>query len=874
MPKKERLRQQRVQRNWRQQEVADQLGVALVTVQRWERGYQEPSAYYRVKLCALFGTSAQELGLLEALQPPAPEKSEARDTVQPGTSPSEEIALWTVPYARNPYFTGRHDLLDQLMQQFSPQEAGQPTSLRQAALTQTQAIKGMGGVGKTQIAIEYAYRSHEQERYTHTLWINAASEEAILASFVTLTDFLPTDVSNGETDQCKLVAAIIRWLEQHAQPWLLIFDNADDLSLIPSYLPSRGNGSILLTTRANAVGALASSVEVDCLGLMEGTQLLLRRAQRFVYVSAEEIDEATNIVVALAHFPLALDQAGAYIEETGCSIYDYFQLYQKHRYALLARRGKQATHYPESVATSWSLSFERIEQKNPAAAELLRLCAFLAPDHIPEELLTEGAPYWPPVLQDAAADRFAFNDMLEALLAYSFVKRLSENRLLSIHRLVQVVQMERMTPQEQRLWAERVVLAVNAVFPRDPKDEVAVWPQCQRYLEQVLACNTLIEEHQLLLPEAAEVLERTGIYLCERALYTLAEPLYQRALRIREQQVGETHPQVAIALNGLAQLYYEQGKYAEAESLRQRALRILEQQAGEMHPHQMVIALNGLAFVYAEQGKYAQAELLYQRALRIWEQQVGSEHPQKAYLLHGLAFVYAEQGKYVEAELLYQQALRIREQQLGLEHLRVAYSLNNLAFVYARQEKYVEAELLYQRALRIREQQLGLEHLKVAIVLNGLAQLYYEQGKYVEAELLYQRALRIWEQQVRSEHPQAAIALHGLANLYVEQGKYAQAEPLYQRALCIREQYLEPEHSKTADVLHDFAGFQQAQGKTREAAFMYQRALVIRERVFGSDHHMTTKTRERLQAVLAVLGGTEEAAQEGGSATALRHRQR
>src|SRR5207245_6839552 len=142
----------------------------------------------------------------------------------------------------------------------------------------------------------------------------------------------------------------------------------------------------------------------------------------------------------------------------------------------------QATHYPESVATSWSLSFERIEQKNPAAAELLRLCAFLAPDRIPEELLTEGAPYWPPVLQDAAADRFAFNDMLEALLAYSFVKRLSENRLLSIHRLVQVVEMERMTPQEQRLGGERVVLAVDTVVPGDTKDEVAYRPQCKRSL--------------------------------------------------------------------------------------------------------------------------------------------------------------------------------------------------------------------------------------------------------------------------------------------------------------------------------------------------------------------------------------------------------
>src|SRR6266566_2916267 len=823
MSKNERLRQSRIERNWRQQDVADQLGVALVTMQRWERGYQQPSAYCRVKLCALFGLSARELGLLEALPSPAPAESEVGDAVQADATPSGQIALWTVPYARNPHFTVRDDLLDQLMQQFSPQEAGQPTSIRQAALTQSRAIKGLGGVGKTQIAVEYAYRAHEQGRYTHTLWINAASEEAILTSFVALINFLPAFGPGGETDQRKLVAALIRWLEQCIQPWLLIFDNADDLSFIPSYLPARGNGSLLFTTRAAAVGALASSVEVDCMSLMEGTQLLLRRAQREASASDSEIDAATTLVVALAHFPLAIDQAGAYIEETGCSLHDYFQIYQKHRYALLARRGKQAAHYPESVATTWSLSFQHVEETNPAAAELLRLCAFLAPDHIPEELLIQGAPYWPAALQQGVADHLSFNQLLETLLSFSLVKRLSEDHLLSIHRLVQVVQLERLSPGEQRQWAERLVRAVHGVFPRDPKDEVAVWPQCQRYMEQVQACDTLIGEHHLLLPEAAELLERTGTYLCERALYSLAEPLYLRALRICEQRVGETHPQVAIALDGLAQLYYEQGKYTQAELLRQRALRILEQQVvGEMDPHQMVIALNGLAFVYAEQGKYAQAKLLYQQALRIWEQQVGSEHPQKAYLLHGLAFVYAEQGKYVEAELLYQQALRIREQQLGLEHLRVAYSLNNLAFVYAKQEKYVEAELFYQRALRI------------------------------------------WEQQVRSEHPQAAIALHGLANLYVEQGKYAQAEPLYQRALCIREQYLEPEHSKTADVLHDFAGFQQAQGKTREAAFMYQRALVIRERVFGSDHHMTTETRERLQAVLAVLGGTEEAAQEGG----------
>ena len=242
--------------------------------------------------------------------------------------------------------------------------------------------------------------------------------------------------------------------------------HADDLSLVQPYLPRRGNGHILLTTRAHAVGTLASSVEVDTMGIMEGTHLLLRRAHRFSASSPEEIDEAINVVIALAQFPLAIDQAGAYMEETGCSLHDYLLLYQKHRFALLARRGKQATHYPESVATTWSLSFAQVERSNPAAAELLHLCAFLAPDHIPEELLIGGASHWPPALGEAVTNLLSFNQMLETLLAFSLVKRLSEERMLSIHRLVQAVQMDRMEAQTQRAWSEQVVHAVQTVFPK------------------------------------------------------------------------------------------------------------------------------------------------------------------------------------------------------------------------------------------------------------------------------------------------------------------------------------------------------------------------------------------------------------------------
>jgi len=716
--------------------LAERLGASRRAVTDWEGGLSYPKAERLKQLIALgmlqhafaAGREEQEIRALwkaahqkvlldedwlqEVLRQPsslttlAGEPPAARG--QDGAASSAELALWTVPYARNPHFSGRGDLLDQLRQQFAPSQADQPATLRRAVLTQAQVIKGLGGIGKTQTAIEYAYRAREQGRYTHTLWIAAGSEEALLASFAALAELLPGVAPGAESDQRKLVAAAGRWLEHCQQPWLLLVDNADDLSLVQPYLPLQGNGSVLLTTRASAAGWLASSLEVDAMGVLEGAELLLRRAGRFAGATDEEINEAANLVVALAQFPLALDQAGAYLEETGCSLADYRELYQSHRQVLLSRRGRQATGYPASVATTWSLSFEQVEQTNPAAAELLRLCAYLSPDHIPEELLTQGAPCWPPALQQAVANRFRFNQMLETLLAFSLVKRLLEHRLLSIHRLVQAVQLERMELQEQRQWAERVVRAVNAVFPHDPQ-EVDTWPACQRYLEQAQASDTLIGQYQLLLPEAAAVLDRTGLYLHERALYRLAEPLLRRALHMREQLLGETHPDVALSLQGLATLYWEQGKPDEAEPLFLRALGVWQAQPGS-EPPLMAYSLHNLASLYWGQGKYAEAEPLFRRALRIWEEQLGPEHPDVAFGLWGLARISARQGRASQAEALFARALALRERHLGELHVRTAQVLHDFAGFQHGQGRAREAAVLYQRALTTRQRLLGPDH--------------------------------------------------------------------------------------------------------------------------------------------------------------------
>jgi tetratricopeptide (TPR) repeat protein len=171
------------------------------------------------------------------------------------------------------------------------------------------------------------------------------------------------------------------------------------------------------------------------------------------------------------------------------------------------------------------------------------------------------------------------------------MKRLVEEQALSIHRLVQAVQRDRMEVETQRQWAERAVRAINAVFPNNPQD-IAAWPNCLRYLNQAQACHALIEHYRLAFVDAASVLNRTGLYLKGHALYTIAEPLYQHSLAIKDQQLGPEHPSTATSLNNLALLYRAQGRYSEAESLYRRALAICEQEFGREHPSTQTVREN------------------------------------------------------------------------------------------------------------------------------------------------------------------------------------------------------------------------------------------------------------------------------------------
>lgn len=854
-----RLIEERKQRNWSQQEVADRIGTTQNNVSRWELGLTTPGAYFSAKLCELFGKSTQELELLPVIAShDGSFQRQARDGAQE-TEPVEDApeaatlaipCYWHVPYARNPFFTGRDSVLQQLHLTLHRERA--------ATLSQSYALSGLGGIGKTQTAIEYAYRYAND--YTAVLWVNAETGEQIASSFVAFAELLHLP-EKGESEQKRVISAVTHWLTAHDQ-WLLIFDNVEDTQVIKGFVPPTRSGALLFTSRKQALGIGTHTLDLEKMLPAEGLRFLLHRARLLDPACPLDLLEsgdraaAREIVSLMDGLPLALDQAGAYIEATCCSLADYLSLLRATPLRLLDERETYAEH-PQSVTRTFVLAFEQLEQKHPQAAELLMGCSFLAPAAIPETLFLEGATHLGPAFEAMAADPLQFQAAMKALLSYSLIQRQAATHTLTIHRLVQAVLQGRLPKAAQHFWARRLIHTMSLLFPAK-RTLVHYWQQCEQLLPHALVGIALGDQWDTDVVDRVALINRVATYFWNRAQLTEAEALLQRALSLCESALGSEHLQTADSLLGLANIFLHQGKYEMAEQLYLRNLYILERTLGPEHLR-VATPLNNLACLYLEQGRYGEVEALYQRAFHIRKQALTEEHPLVASSCANLATLYQELGKYEEAETLFARALVIAEQTLGPEDPQVAFPLAGLATIFLKQGKYSRAETLFARALLLRQQTLGPEHPLLADMLNGLATLYRELGKYEKAEEFYQRAVHIRQEGLGAEHPEIAEPLYGLATLYRELGKYEKAEVLYQRAFSLREKGCSAFHPLLAEPLYGLARLYSEQKQYERAEMLYQRALRIWEQALGSDHPRVSDAIHGLAHLASMRNCQEEA---------------
>jgi tetratricopeptide (TPR) repeat protein len=672
-----------------------------------------------------------------------------------------------------------------------------PTSTR----ARCAVVHGMGGIGKTSLAVEYVFRY--RDGYWGVWWCAEATRIGVLTSLAALGEAL--DLAPARTDNIEKAAKeTLRFLSQRPGIFLLVYDNVPDPSEIDGLLPD-GGASVLITSRFSDWGELADEVPLLVLREAEGVALLEHRAGR------QDSAGAAILVEALGYLPLALEHAAAFCKRTQTSFADYASKAE----ALIAKVPRGESH-PRSIAATFELAIAEAIKQSPAARPLLSYLALCSPERIPMALVEGGV------------ENEQLPEALAALAEISLVKHDpfdDGTAAVTVHRLVQMVA-RASTPHDDALAARRnLALMLSEIYPSDGATNPKSWPVCARLTPHFLFSRLYVEKHleevwgqifgESIWPlTSAQLDDRAGGYFQGRGAYSLAEPLYRAALDLFEKMHGPEHPTTAVSLSKLAGVLRSQGDLAGARPLFERALAIQESALGPEH-QDTAVTLNNIAHLLWTQGDLAGARPLFERALGIFER--AGDDPLTTLAIHNIASVLRDSG-----------------------HLG-------------------EARPLFERSLSIRERLDGPESLAVAISLTGLASLSKLEGNFSQAQSLYERAFAINKKELGPDHPDTASSARDLAEILQWQGKLAEARPLYERALAANEKSFGPEHPNTNYTRYYFASLLVAMRCPTEALPLAQAALEALEKAVGSNAGRTKEAAIVTSAALDALGRTDEA---------------
>jgi len=808
-----------------------------------------------------------------ALRRHANAEPSARHPIAAGTS------IFRVQRKHNRHFVGRDQLLAKLRQALI---TGQHAAL-------TQAITGLGGVGKTQLAAEYAY-NHRKD-YEIVWWVPAEDPVAAISGLAELADDLglPEKV---EPDLDRKKDAVLRWLSDRER-WLLIFDNAKEPRDLAPCLPDSPGGHVIVTSRNPNWGEVAEPLPVHSLEQPDATQYLLERTHK------KEPDAAKRLARELGGLPLALAQAAAYIEASAKSIADYLELFLNCRERLWKRErapedwGKDKPEHEQNLVTTISINLDAIEQATPAAVGLMNLVAFLDPDQIPLDMLIAGAKYIPNKLAAALSNPVDFDEAIAALRSYSLVD--VSGRSLSVHRVVQQIVHDRLArrvvarnhqssdpapdPSPQplspaagergrgegsvvasnhptsptRSYAAAAVKIVNDAMPEDSLTNLASWPIIKELLPHAKESATHAERLGIEPAATGRLLNEVGLYLRIRAEFVEARNVLERAVRIGEQAFGPDHPNVASIVNNLGGVLRALGDLAGARQAFERALKFDEQAFGPDHP-KVAIRVNNLGSVLRDLGDLPGARRAYERALKIDEQAFGPDHPNVASIVNNLGLVLLDLGDLPGARRAFKRALKIDEQAFGPDHPNVARDVNNLGRVLQDLGDLPGARQAIERALKIDEQAFGPDHPEVATDVNNLGRVLQDLGDLPGARRAFERALKIDEQAFGPDHPNVAIRVNNLGGVLHELGDLSGARQAWERSLEIDEKVFGPDHPKLAIRLKKLGRVRRFLGDLPGSKQAYERALGIFRKSFGDDHENTKRVRGNLAAVNKLIG--------------------
>ncbi|RYP66411.1 hypothetical protein DL771_007820 [Monosporascus sp. 5C6A] len=704
-------------------------------------------------------------------------KREIADAISRDDAPNRQGAkdrTWMVPFEQNPSFTGREFELESLRQMLF-------TGYRTAKV----AITGLGGVGKTQLALELVYRIRAEHKNCSVIWIPATSKESLGQAYLNAAGQL--GISGYEDDKADVKRLVRDHLSsESAGQWLLVFDNADDVGMWVSKstpesglidcLPRSSYGSIIFTTRDKKTAVTLAGrnvVEISEMDEAGGKQLLEK------YLVDQDLlkskGDATVLLARLTYLPLAIVQAAVYINANGIGLGDYLSLLEEQEedvIDLLSEDFEDEGRYRDvknPVATTWLISFDQIRQRDPLAADYLSFMACVDPKDIPQSLLPPGQ------------SRKKEIDAMGTLQGYSFLAKRSADSALNIHRLVHLatrnwLRKEGLLPG----WTGRVIARLAEVMGDVGHDNRVAWRSYMPHAYYALRSRLTGEDDE----DRLNLLWKYGICLDYDGRYREAEAPFERVVEIYKTKLGADHPDTLTSMANLASTFRKQGRWEEAEELQGKELEICTRVLGPRHPDTLTSMAN-LALTFWDQGRWEEAEKLGVQVMEIRKTKLGADHPDTLTSMNNLALTYWKQGRWEEAEKLGMQAMESYKTKLGADHPDTLTSMDNLALTYRKQGRWEEAEKLGMQVMETFKTKLGADHPDTLTSMANLALTYRAQGRWEEAEELGMQVMEIRKTKLGADHPDTLTSMANLALTYRSQGRWEEAEELQAKELEI-----------------------------------------------------------------------------------------
>ncbi|KAF9884697.1 hypothetical protein FE257_001326 [Aspergillus nanangensis] len=656
-------------------------------------------------------------------------------------------SFWMVPFLRNPGFVGRGHELTKIEELII-----KPTGPAKIA------ICGLGGVGKTQIALELAYRMRDRDPDCLIFWIPCTGFEGVEQAYMSIAQM----VGLQQVRPAEVKERVQAYLSQaNTEKWLLIFDNADDMDMwindsptapaLKKFLPRNQKGRIIFTTRNRTLAVKLASAHVVTVSEPDqetGLKILKKS------LADQSVDDSTAVILLqhLTFLPLAIIQAAAYINENQISIRTYINLLERQEsdvIELLSEEFEDDNRYGEirnPIATTWWISFQQIQRSNQLAADYLSFMACIGPRNIPESILC------PPVSNNKGIKAIG------VLQAFALISKQADESSLSIHRLVHLATRNWLRQRELfRLQVLKTADHLIEIFPDNNHSNRKLWREYLPHSLALMGENDFQDKKEKYI----DLVRKVGGCLYKDGRYNEAEFLYGKVLETRKQVLGPDHPDTLTSMANLASTYQNQGRWKEAEKLGTQVIQKRKMVLGREHPSTLTSMAN-LALTYRHQGRWKEAEELGVQVMKISKQILGSEHPDTLTSMTNLASTYRYQGRWKEAEELEIQVLEISKQVLGAEHPDTLTSMANLALTYWNQGRWKEAEELGVQVIETHKQVLGPEHPQTLTSMKNLAYTWKSQGKIQDALILIASCVTLRNKVLGPDHPSTKSASSAL----------------------------------------------------------------------------------------------------------------